>query len=211
MAEVISHWKITSSWGQTVSAQTPVVKLSVGASTLHFKLANDKTKERILLDCKGVGVGIGVSVSALVVAGVDGSIEKMPSGGIGSVLDLRLPLSSKPLAADDFAGFAIVNTGTIKGMAGGSISTVIFTRLPPIGGLIIPKAAGFFAGMVAGTTLGLGAESYLYYVHSVTDLNAPPEVHEIPQVKPDERPATAVPVGDGVYLVPSPERDVFGG
>jgi hypothetical protein len=140
---------------------------------------------------------------------VDGSLEAMPSGGIGSLYDLRGPLFSKPLAAEDLVGFAIVLTGTCKGMAGGSVSTIVFSRGAPIGGVIIPKAAGFFAGMVAGTTLGLGVDGVVYYVHSVTDLNAPPAVDEIPQVRPDERPPTAVPVGGGVYL--SPERDVFGG
>jgi hypothetical protein len=209
MAEVITPWKITSTWGQTVSLQSEGIKVAISAATFHLKLSNETTKARVQLDAKGVGGGVGVQVSPPFIS-VDGSLEAMPSGGIGHLYDLRGPLFSKPLTTDDLAGFAVVLTGTCKGMAGGSISTIVFSRGPPLGGVIIPKAIGFFSGMAAGTTLGLGLDGVVYYVHSVTDLDAPPTVYEIPQVRPDERPPTAVPVGGDVYLSPSPERDVFG-
>ncbi len=155
-------WTIRSTWGGTWGIKTPIANVGAGKSTLYLRLENEESKEQGVLHCRGVDLSAGVTVNPVI--GYDGSVEQMPSGGIGNIYDHRF--FGGALRLQDLEGFAVVTTATMKGIAGGSISTISFCRLPPVNPAftgLSEKAVGFFSGMVVGSTLGISVDYAMYY------------------------------------------------
>lgn len=174
-----SDWRISGSAGLTVSVETPVVNLSVGASYLQLPLENTRTNEKLTLHLAGGGAGLGVGLSLFGVVDVEGSLSAFPSNGIGRVL--MGPRANGQLRRNDFSGNRVmaVSAGA-KAAGGGSIvalafiSNSLWTRIAtaavpgPGDDLLWSHAGGAFWGASVGAGASAGVSYYEYVVANVS-------------------------------------------
>lgn len=165
----VTPWHITGTSGGSATVALPIGKLGAGGAYVRIKIRNEKTSAQATLHCPGIVGTAGVAVSLPI--NLDGSLSIFPSGGIGKLLSF----GETELTVDDLVGAAVIISGTCKGIGGGQLSIISFQRILPriprdftfgdfVGLITSSKAVGLYAGLVGGTTIGLGVEMGGYWV-----------------------------------------------
>lgn len=171
----VSDWRILSDESLTVSAETPLANLSVGASFFTMTLANSRTSEVLTLNGTGGSAGLGVGGDGFEVSGdpqeavdlLSQTVLGRLKGLMGTMRSLSdLPGAYSPVflfpgrkdSANLFTGGTLVITGSAGGGIEVGAGVIIFFDISALGRLELAiaeavggplaEAATFFATSV---------------------------------------------------------------
>ena len=152
----VSPWKFESS--SSVSGQISAMG-SGSVGELNFTIQKTETKESIAILSAGACVGVGVTFPPV---GVEFSLESFPFAGIDHIY--VGPCGEGDLGPSDFTGYVHIGTVKCKGIGGGALSVIVFSKRiiqTPMDWLSV-TAFGFCGGMVFGSQAGLSVQGCVY-------------------------------------------------
>jgi hypothetical protein len=188
----VSDWRILSDESLTISADTPVAKLGVGASFFTMTLENPRRSEILMLKGTGGGVDFGAGSSFVDISGDPQEAADLLSqnvfgrlkGLMGTMRSLRdLPGTYSPVflfpgrkdSANLFTGGTLIITGNAGGGIEAGVGIIIFFDVSAVGRLELAVAAalgGPLAEAAAFSVTSVTAFAFVAGLDYISDASA---------------------------------------